>query len=287
MDAILEEVELPHDDFETSWGAIKVANEVRERLVARSLLALTLRSHFPFDRVPVHGLVLLSGPPGTGKTTLARGLANEVAKAVGGAHFVSVDPHALTGASLGRSQREVAKLFRDVIPERAAVAPCIVLLDEVESLAADRKRLSLEANPIDVHRATDATLAGLDSLSRGRHRVLCLATTNVPDAVDGALISRADWSEEIGLPDDDAREEIIADTLDVLATQWSAVATRKDLMPQYVAASRGMDGRQLRKAVLLAAAERIDTAQDPSKLTSEQLLRALRQGAMSARAVAA
>jgi len=73
-------------------------------------------------------------------------------------HHVEVDPHALTSSALGRSQQAVAKLFEQSIPELAMDGAAIVLLDEVETLAVDRHQLSLEANPIDVHRATAAAL---------------------------------------------------------------------------------------------------------------------------------
>ena len=122
---------------------------------------------------PVHGLIVLADQPGTGKTTLARGLASQVATALkgGSASFLQIDLHALTSSSLGRSQKEVAKLFQQTIPENAASGPCMVLLDEVETLAPDRKRMSFEANPVDVHRATDAALAGLDLLARNHRNV--------------------------------------------------------------------------------------------------------------------
>ena len=75
-----------------------------------------------------------------------------------------------------------------------------MLLDEVETLAADRQRMRLETNPVDAHRATDAALAGIDLLSRKHCNTLLIATTNFPKAVDRALLSRADLVEDIGLP---------------------------------------------------------------------------------------
>ena len=187
-------------------------------------------------------------------------------------------PHALTSSALGRSQKEVAKLFHQVIPEFAADGPCIVLLDEVETLAPDRQRMSLEANPIDVHRATDAALAGLDLLTRKHRNVLLVATTNYPKAVDRALMSRADWIEQIGLPDAEARAEIIADTLDRLAPRGPVSPISRSSIGAFVAASEGLDGRRLRKTIVSAAARRSRQRSDLNKLKAEHVLAALESG---------
>ncbi len=277
MDMIADKSDLPDPDLARAWNAIRVPEAVRGRLLAQSVLSLELRQRFPFESMPVHGLIVLSGPPGTGKTTLSRGLANEVARVIKGvkACFVQIDPHALTSSALGRSQKEVAKLFHQVIPEFAADRLCIVLLDEVETLAPDRQRMSLEANPIDVHRATDAALAGLDLMTRKHRNVLLIATTNFPQAVDRALMSRADWIAEIGLPDAEARAEIIADMLDQFASAWPHVAALKKQIGGFTVASEGLDGRRLRKTIIAAAAHSVEIAQDLNKLEAKHVLAAI------------
>lgn len=278
MDIIADQSVLPHPDLAAAWTAIKLPAKIRERLMAQSLLALQLRRQFSFETMPVHGLIVLAGQPGTGKTTLARGLANQVAGALKGAKasFIQIDPHALTSSSLGRSQKEVAKLFHRTIPEHAAGGPCFVLLDEVETLAPDRQRMSFETNPADVHRATDAALAGIDLLTRKHPNVLLIATTNFPKAVDRALMSRADWIEDVGLPDADCRRQIIAEVLDQLATVWSRVGDLKLHIGSFVAASEGFDGRKLRKAIIAAAATSVETARDLNKLKPEHVMATLK-----------
>src|SRR5258706_14636675 len=190
-DGIARRCWLPNEEFVSAWTSIKLAKGVHERLLAQSLLSFTVRQKLPFDAAPLHGLILLTGLPGTGKTTLGRGLANQIAKQLPGTKctYVEVDPHALTSSALGRSQQAVAKLFEQTIPELAMEGAAIVLLDEVETLAVSRHALSLEANPIDVHRATDAALAGMDRLTREHRNVLLIATTNFPKALDRAMLS--------------------------------------------------------------------------------------------------
>ena len=136
--------------------------------------------------------------------------------------------------------------------------------------------MSLEANPIDVHRATDAALAGIDLLTRRNRNVLLIATTNFPQAVDRALMSRADWVEDIGLPGLEARAEIIADTLGQLASAWPRVTELKKHIGAFVTASEGLDGRRLRKTIVSAAASSVEIAHDINKLKLEHVLATLK-----------
>lgn len=277
---ILNCVKLPNKDFDQYWEKIVVADHIKTRLLSQSLLEFTVRGKVSPTSVPLHGIIMLIGPPGTGKTTLARGLANSTAKSLRGAsvQFLEVEPHALASSSLGRSQQAVRDLFQKTLAEYASHGPLIVLLDEVETLAPDRRRMSLEANPIDVHRATDAVLASVDHLAAEYDRLLFIATSNFEQAIDEALLSRADLVEFIDRPDLDACRAILSDSLSALAAKWPGISKilSSAKLETAVAECKGLDGREIRKAVIGACTFSKDVALDPNQLAVDDVIRAIR-----------
>ena len=277
---ILSHFKLPHAEFDSLWERIIVPAELKERLISQILLEFTVRREIERGALPLHGLILLAGPPGTGKTTLAKAAASKAAGFLNGRHpqFIEVEPHGLTSSSLGKSQREMHQFFNGTIAEFAKQGPLIVLLDEVETMAVDRQKLSLEANPIDVHRATDAVLASLDHLAADYPDLIFIATSNFEAAVDGALLSRADVIIRIEKPDPEACAAILSDTLSVMGKKWKKLTHLSD-QPSFKEAAKaahGLDGRQIRKAVLQACAINRDVAQDPNLLSIDNLIAVLK-----------
>lgn len=275
-EAITRTILAPHPDLAAQWDSIIAPSTVKERLLHHAALALAVRRRLPFTTTALHGLLLLHGPPGTGKTTMAQGLANELADVLAGpVRLIDVNPHGLMSAEHGQSQQLVSNLLCEAIPGQADDGvPTIVVLDEVESMAVARSEASLSANPVDVHRATDAVLTALDQLTASHPHILTVATSNFTSGLDQALISRADAAIEVPVPTVDAHLAILTDTIDGYAEAFPPLRhLREDPELRKVAAAlEGRDGRIARKLVANAAARRLDTAVDPGRLTAADLL---------------
>ena len=274
---------MPNPGLGRVWESIRCDPALKERLVAHAVLNFTTRARVPRSVLPLHGLILLVGEPGTGKTSLARGLANQAAKAFPKSTFrlIEVDPHQLSSSAMGRTQKAVSELFAQTIPEMALGGSAIVLLDEVETMAVDRGRLSMDANPVDIHRATDAVLVQLDLLAESHPNLLFVATSNFPQALDGAFTSRCDLVVHVPLPDAIACQEILADCVAGLAETFPKLGRLLDAdgFGELGAACAGLDGRTVRKSVASALATNLKVAADPNLLT----LDGLRAGILAAR----
>jgi SpoVK/Ycf46/Vps4 family AAA+-type ATPase len=271
--------EMPHPDYANLWNCIVVEQSVKDRLLRSTLLALRLRGALPFETTALHGLTLLYGPPGTGKTTLARGLAYQLAPFTKNrkTRLIEINPHGLMSAEHGQSQRKVMELLTEHIPSLVDDGvPTIVLLDEVESMAVARSEASLAANPADVHRATDAVLAALDSSASGLKHVMFVATSNFTRALDAAFHSRVDVAIHMPAPDTDAALAILQKTLESMSTAFPALArlAKSPGLRKVAQKLAGTDGRRVRKTVTEAMIGRADTAIDPAQLTVDDLVAA-------------
>lgn len=272
--------ELPDDAWRDRWDRIVLPSDQKDRLLNYLLFLLRHRGRVSQVGLPIHGLVVLSGPPGTGKTTLAGGLADQAARALEGEPliFVDIDPHVFPSQLLGESQRAVARLFERTLPDLARRGhPMVVLLDEVEALAVSRSRASLETNPVDVHRATDAVLSGIDRVARTWPNVTFVATTNYASGVDAAFLSRADLIEHVGVPGAAAIEAILADTMAEVTGTEVADGAALSALSERLAAQR-IDARQVRKLVLRAVCSRQELALAPERLTLDDVAAVVGEG---------
>ena len=166
----------------------------------REMVELPLRYPELFTRLgvdPPKG-VLLHGPPGTGKTRLAQAVANE-----SDAEFFIINGPEIMGSAYGESE----KRLREVFEEAARVAPAIVFIDEIDSIAPKRSQVPGEAEK----RLVAQLLTLMDGLD-ARANLVVIAATNRPDAIDEALRRPGRFDREIviGVPDESGRREILA-----------------------------------------------------------------------------
>jgi transitional endoplasmic reticulum ATPase len=191
----LEELALHVRDisYEDIGGLSREIRDIRE------MIEVPLRHPELFARLginPPRG-VLLHGPPGTGKTMIARAVASET-----DANFVSISGPEIVSKFYGESEQRLRQIF----DEAQKAAPTIIFIDEIDSIAPKREEVSGDLE----RRVVAQLLALMDGLS-SRGEVIVIAATNRPNALDPALRrgGRFDREVEIGIPNKNGRLEIL------------------------------------------------------------------------------
>ncbi len=184
---------LPRTTYEDIGGLHDEIQRVRE------MVELPLRHPELFQRLgiePPKG-VLLHGPPGCGKTLLARAVANESE-----ANFYSINGPEIMSKFYGESEARLREIFQQAQQN----APSIIFIDELDAIAPKREEVTGEVE----RRVVAQLLALMDGLS-GRGNVIVIGATNRPGALDQALRrpGRFDREIEIGVPDKKGRYEVI------------------------------------------------------------------------------
>ncbi len=197
IDISREPVKEPITTERVTWEDIGDLEEVKERL--REMIELPMKHPELFRHLgiePPKG-VLLYGPPGVGKTLLAKALANEI-----GAYFISINGPEIMSKFYGESEQRL----RDIFEEAQKNAPSIIFIDEIDAIAPKREEVTGE-----VEKRVVAQLLTLMDGIKGRGRVVVIGATNRPEAVDPALRrpGRFDREIEIRPPDTKGRKEIL------------------------------------------------------------------------------
>jgi len=188
-------VERPNVKWADIGGLESVKADVKEAI------ELPLKSPEIFQKMgirPIRGILLI-GLPGTGKTMIAKAVATESE-----ANFISIKGPEMLSKWVGESEKAVREIFR----KARIAAPCIVFIDEIDSIAPHRGGTD-EGNRV-TERIVDSLLTEIDGLQNLKN-VVVIAATNRPDMLDPALMRPGRFDEiiEIPVPDERTREAIL------------------------------------------------------------------------------
>jgi transitional endoplasmic reticulum ATPase len=189
----VKDEEVPEVSYEDIGGLDEEIRKVRE------MIEIPLKHPEIFERLGVEAPkgVLLHGSPGTGKTLLAKAVANET-----NAHFILINGPEIMSKYYGQSEENLRKKFE----EAEKNAPAIVFIDEIDAIASKREETKGEVE----RRVVAQMLALMDGL-KSRGKVVVIAATNVPNILDPALRrpGRFDRELEIGVPNKVGRLNIL------------------------------------------------------------------------------
>ncbi|TLX68169.1 MAG: CDC48 family AAA ATPase [Thaumarchaeota archaeon] len=184
---------VPQVSYEDIGG---LTNEIKK---VREMIELPMKHPEIFEKLGVESPkgVLLFGVPGTGKTLLAKAVANE-----SNAHFISISGPEIMSKFYGESEARLREIFK----EAKEKSPSIIFIDEIDSIAPKREEVIGEVE----RRVVSQMLSLMDGLE-GRGKVIVIAATNRPNALDPALRrpGRFDREIEIRIPDKKGRLDIL------------------------------------------------------------------------------
>jgi transitional endoplasmic reticulum ATPase len=187
------------DDEKASIGYDDIGGCRRQLGMIREMVELPLRHPQLFSNLgikPPRG-ILMYGPPGCGKTLIARAIANET-----GASFFNINGPEIMSKMQGESESNLRRVFEDA----AEKTPAIIFIDELDSIAPNREKTHSEGD----RRVVSQLLTLMDGM-KSRANVVVIAATNRPNAIDPALrrFGRFDREVDIGVPDEGGRLEVL------------------------------------------------------------------------------
>ena len=244
---------------DTTWEDIGALSKIRDEL--STAIVAPIKNPEIYARVGINAPtgVLLWGPPGCGKTLLAKAVANESR-----ANFISVKGPELLNKYVGESERAVRQVF---VRARSSV-PCVIFFDELDALVPRRDDTLSEASA----RVVNTLLTELDGVGNSRSGIYVIAATNRPDIIDPAMLrpGRLDTRLFVSLPSPLERVEILRTLVRNLPIDFSE--DLKKLVEECEGFSGADMGSLLRRAGY-SAIKRRDTIKFEDFLAAKQFIR--------------
>ncbi|KAF5288429.1 hypothetical protein FQR65_LT02081 [Abscondita terminalis] len=273
---------LPCQEYFNLWENLIYDTNVKEDLLKYAMTSMLFADRgVDYNIISCNRVVLLHGPPGTGKTSLCKALAQKLTVKL--CHrfergvLLEINSHSLFSKWFSESGKLVNKMFGRVteLVQNSKII-IFVLIDEIESLTHAREKSMSGVDPSDSIRVVNAVLTQIDQI-RKHPNVIILTTSNMTGAIDLAFVDRADIKHYIGLPGPEAiyqiyhscieelfKAQIISPRVVILHNDIKLNNMEGDLFTYFKTLceiskrSVGFSGRTLRKIPFLAHARYVD-----------------------------
>ncbi|XP_026558162.1 pachytene checkpoint protein 2 homolog [Pseudonaja textilis] len=271
---------LPAVEFHRLWESLIYDAEIKADLLNYVTTTLLFSDrNVDNNLISWNRVILLHGPPGTGKTSLCRAMAQKLTIRLSHRYchgqLVEINSHSLFSKWFSESGKLVTKMFQkiqELIDDKDALV--FVLIDEVESLTAARSAFHAGTEPSDAIRVVNAVLTQIDQIKRYPN-VVIMTTSNITEKIDIAFIDRADIKQYIGPPSPAAifkiyyscieelmkcqiiypRQQLLTlHELEMIGYLENDVSKLSLLLKDISRKSEGLSGRILRKLPFLAHA---------------------------------
>ncbi|MDL0429809.1 AAA family ATPase [Marinobacter sp. TBZ242] len=224
-------------DASKTWDRLVLPVDIKEQLQNITRILVDAEK-FQQKGVEAPKAILLFGPPGTGKTEIARTLANE-----SGLEFMSASTADMKAGYIGQS----GQLVKNVFANARANAPCILFIDEIESIAAKRGSRLADQFTQEIVTQMLQEMDGIQKQGGKEAHVFVLAATNMPETIDSAINSRFTARIEIPLPDEAGRRDILRGLLGTRV--FNASFDIDEAAEKLASVLKGKSGRDLKNFV--------------------------------------